>query len=366
MDVASIDTTVETLYDINPIILANYDSISAQMEFLNGWYRAGHYSESGPYSEYMSGYSEILDSEYQGSYFQHYHSVIDVSTTGLYTFEVMGDITSKWKFCIDGIESPLDGNNQAQQYLRKGLHTLQIRTHMDSTLNTKNAFRLRVTFDFGPVTDMQAFVVEHGRYSVVYYDWEHAQRLGDGESPSFYTGASTALDHADVLMGAGPMLGMVVGVGSKHLTRYMLRDILSARTVDFHTISPLLATAGTVLFSSDVVPDNIFNGEQENSLLERYLETFGYVSVDGGKPFTVISHSDGSLTTIVNGAELVMDLENNTFYVTDGHLDTYSWRDAVDDSFYMRDDSAEAWDTEHNYLVPSIWSTSRSQFRGIE
>ncbi|MDF1539103.1 MAG: hypothetical protein P1Q69_09375, partial [Candidatus Thorarchaeota archaeon] len=352
MDVASIDTSVETLYNINPIVLANYDSISAQMEFLNGWYRAGKYAESGTYSEYVSGYSETLDDEYEGSYYQHYHSVVDVGTTGLYTFEVMGDVTSEWKFYVDGVEALLDGNDQAQLYLRKGLHVLQIRAFMDSSLNIKNAFRLRVTRDYSPVTDMQAFVVEHGRYAVVYYDWEHAQRLGQGDSPSFYEGASTSLDNADVLMGASPILGMVVGMGSDHLARYMLRDILSARTIDGHTISPMVTTAGSVLFSSDTVPDTIFNGEDEGSLLETYLETFGYVATDGGKPFTLVTHSDGSTTEVSNGAELVMDLENNTFYVVDDHLETYSWRDAVDDSFYMKDDSTNAWDTSHGYLVP--------------
>jgi hypothetical protein len=277
---------------------------------------------------------------------------LDISETGLYTFEISGDINDGWLFYIDGLDVKLDATGTVAKYLRKGIHPLYLRTYKDSS--SANAFRMRLMRESQPVEDAQAFVAEHGRYAVVYHDWKHAQRLGYGDSPSFYQGPTTALDHANVMMGSSPLLGMVVGVGARQLADYMMRDILSVREVDNRNTIPSPSIAGKVMLSSDMVPDTIYSGEQDDSILELYLETFGYLVVDGAKPFSLVSHIDGSITEVYDGSERVLDLPSDAFYVVDDHYDHYNIRDAIDDEFKLRENAGDAWADEHTYQIDDI------------
>ncbi|MFW9889284.1 MAG: hypothetical protein ACFFER_13945, partial [Candidatus Thorarchaeota archaeon] len=347
----------EPILGINPKVLANPNSVTAWLEFCNGWYRVTRY-DNDTYPGYLSGYTRVMEQvEPLDDYYQHYHSIVDIAETGFYDFKleaITTSDTSGWSIWIDGVELEIVSST-VSQYLRKGLHTVYLRIHKtgDIASGHHNAFRVRLEKGGVGVTKAQAYIASHGRYAAVYYDAHHSQRLGMGEAPSFYEGASTALDHADILMGASPLLGMVVGMGAQELASYMMRDILTARyPAGGATLSPMVSTAGRVLFTSDLVPDTVFSGEMTDSKVENFLEAFGYILVDGAKPFSIVSHPNGATTEVHDSILRVMDLTEDSVYVTDGHYDHYNYLDVDSDHDYLDSDSADGWGTEYDYIVP--------------
>ncbi|MFQ5885225.1 MAG: hypothetical protein ACE5IO_09020, partial [Thermoplasmata archaeon] len=262
-------------------------------------------------------------------------------TTGLYDFTVTGDIDTKWLLHIDGKDTGLTGSGLVSVYLRPGPHTVYLRAHKGAS--AVNAFKVRITLDDDfdsqtssiVVSDVMAVLPKHGRFTAVYSDPSHEQRLGQSASPSSYTAPSLPLDHANALMGTGVAFGLMVSMGAEHLADYMMRDILTSRLYLGRTRTPMTGSAGKVLFSTDMVPDTIFTGESENSILEDFLEASGYVVVDGNSPFCIISHSDGTTTQIDgtqssgggSGAEMILDLSANALVKTDDFSQTYDYHD---------------------------------------
>ncbi|MHA1389299.1 MAG: hypothetical protein ACTSR9_12770 [Candidatus Thorarchaeota archaeon] len=357
----------EPILGIRPEILASPNSISAWLEFCNGWYRTTRYEDTF-YPGYLSGYTYEMESSGYSTdeYYQHYHTILDIGTTGLYEFEIEAITPSdidNWILYIDGVDSEIVSGT-ATKYLRQGLHTVQLTIAKSGSTGSghHNAFRIRLEKNNLGVTDAQAFLAQHGRYTAVYYDWEHSQRLGTEKAPSFYDSTTTAQYHAETLMGAGPMVGPVVAMGAQQLAEYMLRDILTARyRAGESTLSPMVTTAGKVLFSSDMVPSTIFTGEDSGSILEAFFETFGYVLVDGNKPFSTVSHPDGTTSQVDDSVLKVLDITEDTVYVTDDHYDHYSYLDSDSDHSFLHRDVANSWGRYNSYRIPMCMGLADSR-----
>jgi hypothetical protein len=387
----------QPILGINPQILAQPSSISAKLEFQNGWYKASRYDVSdSTLKEFMSGYDSRLESGHDADrYYQHYYTLLSIKTTGVYKLLIEAPTGRKHEgllMYVDGGQVPL-ANGTATVYLRSALHSVYLRIFrgpVQGNPSPINAFRMRLMRDDNhdgnfetPADDAQSLLVPHTRFSAVYYDVNHAQRYADGDTPSFYKGVATPTLNADTLMwGNSIVIGPTVGLGADALAEYMMRDILTARG---DQLTPLYESGGKVLFSYDMVPCTIFTGETDNSILELFLHALTYTSVDGGRPFNTVTMRDA--TTIqfdgsdgtATGTERVLDLPVSALVNTDGSTNTYNYKDAMDMSSRTVEDglvinkdgsrpwpvqqypNGDKWSSEHEYHVAE--STGGSSFR---
>ncbi len=292
-----------SVLDIEPLILSHYCSSTAQLEFLNGWYRSTLYDQAG----YVSGYPEDMALQLGQKYYQHYITLLDIPKAGVYNFtlDTTGLSNSLVFFDSNSVTPEISG--RISVYLQTGIHAVYIRLYADGA-SSLNAFKMRL--DSGPSTDVRAYIPDHGRIPAIYFDSDHNDRLRDIDSTSFYVDPDAPVTQVNTLMASTAIGGMKVVLDAKDLLRYMLRDINSGGYDSAgHGITPLYETAGSVIFSSDTVPDTIFEGEYEGSIVEKFLELTGIVVMDGNVPFYISTHADGTSSVWARGPVWVLDME---------------------------------------------------------
>ncbi|MHA1812899.1 MAG: hypothetical protein ACTSYX_05620 [Candidatus Thorarchaeota archaeon] len=343
---------------IDPMVLADYSSTDAQLEFLDGWSSVTRYNKTA-YGDFLSGHDELMNSWIRGKWYQHYFSVLEVPTHGYYSLVISAlpyrslDAVKLW---IDGHEVMFTASGDevsVSVYLGTGLHSLHLRLYSDGGPRV-NAFRLRVVGASG-ASGWRAYVPHHGRYVAVYYDQKHYTRLQEGGSPSYYVDSQAMHDKADVLLVSDAIGGLKVVLDAHDLLDYMMRDINTMGSdEDGLPVSPLYETAGSVIFTSDAIPDTIYQGEYSGSIIERYLEGNGEVSLDGNLPFYMTTHSDGSASIWPRGAESILDMDvDEAWYHADNAEITYGVQDIPYDGLFTDTPlDPELWATEYTYEFP--------------
>jgi hypothetical protein len=359
---------------IDPISVSDYTSIDAQLELLNGWYSAAYYNNNTQAGEefFFSGYKKQWLGWLSDRYYQHYITVLDIPETGIYDIKIEHPDTGTHNnrlILVDGREITLNSTNEAALYLRTGLHPLYLRMYADGSQDTVNAFRAQVT----PRDDacvVRAYVPHHGRMQAIYYDARHADRIRETKSPSFFETPETVLDNAALMMASGIIGGPKVLVDADDLLDYMMRDINTGIFYNGHSYSPLFETAGSVIMTSDLVPDTIFYGEDEGSIVERFLEFNGYYTTDGNIPFYIVSHEDGSMSTFDLGPQRVLDLPHNethdVWYHPDGYTTTFGPFDGPDDDTMTQNlmDEKRLWiENGFTYTLQMPTSAAMDEFR---
>jgi len=339
-----------SVLNIEPEVLSAYYRSEAQLEFLNGWYRTTEYSET---SDYISGYYEEMAELLGQKYYQHYFTVLDVSGVGYYEITV-GDTSQDNKLLyIDGEEVALT-NGVAQVYLRTGLHPVYLRVYADGA-DSINAFTFNIVALEGGGT-VQAYTPRSGRMTAIYYDNEHFERIRDIDSLSYYTDPDAMLGKANTMMVADAIGGLKVSLDADDILDYMLRDINSG-TYDSsgHSQTPLYDTAGSVIFSCDAIPDTLYMGEYQDSIMEKFLEMSGYVVVDGNLPFTVTTHADGTSTHWELGAEYILDMvTDEAWYHADDAMITYGPKDTEYSGLFSQSmNDRELWADKYTYSFDS-------------
>ena len=370
---------------IDPLMLAQSTTLAAKLEFMNGWYKAGRYDVSdSTLRNFISGYNYQLESGSDSDsdrYYQHYYTLLDIKTTGVYKFTIEAPSGKKHDgllLYVDGMQRPLSSGS-AIVYLPAAVHSVYLRIYrgpLQGSPQPINAFRMKLLRDDNrdgvfetTVSDAQSLLVPHGRYTAVYYDTNHIQRYMDGQTPSYYNGSTTPLNNAEILMMSSAMQGVTVSVGAEALAQYMMRDVLAARG---GTTSPLITSAGKVLFSCDMVPDTVYGGELDNSLLELFMHAMTYTAVDGGAPFDVVTHRDGSTMVVSDsfgrsGTESVLDLDHTALVYTAPRSDSYNFRDAIGQAARLESNVQQStivtpW--RQSMGQTSVWSTGHTYVLG--
>ncbi|MHA2265201.1 MAG: hypothetical protein ACXAEN_22630, partial [Candidatus Thorarchaeota archaeon] len=367
---ASLETNINigmsrSILDIDPYILSSYTSPDAQLEFFNGWYRAIYYN-STDYPYYFSGYDDEMLDYLTQRYYQHYITLIDVPETGSYRLTLEHPTGDDNRLVIvDQDDVQPDQSGIVDVYLRQGIHTLYLKMYGNGT-DDVNAFRVKIAPNgFTPDEDIVSFVPRHGRMVAVYYDAAHSSRMRELESPSYYIDPAAVLDKASVLMATHALSGLKVLVDAQGLLDYMLRDINTGTYYNGHVYTPMFETAGSVIMSSDAVPDTIFMGENEGSIVEQYLERNGYLAMDGNVPFYVSTHADGSSTIWELGAEWVLDLDmDEAWYHPDDSTVTLNPLDAGGkELFQTTGSSPETWSSWARYDLVMPQTSSMATYQ---
>lgn len=346
-----------SVLNIDPEVLAGYFMPDAQLEFLNGWYRAGFYNKS-VYGEFMAGYDEAMASWMGGRWYQHYATILDVPATGHYNLSLtypagLGLDGARRELWVDGRQLSIDSEGQAQAYLRTGLHTIYVRTFANGT-NDLNTFRLQVVGASGQA-GFRAYVPHHGRMAAIYYDPAHMERIREGGSPSYYEDPDAMRTKTNVIMASDAIGGLKVVLDADDLLDYMLRDVNSGGYDEVGVpITPLTETAGSVLMSVDAVPDTIYQGQYSGSIAERYLEFNGYFTTDGNIPFYMTTHEDGTSSIWPRGPEYVLDMPADAWFRADGAVKRFGPKDIpctglFEDKEQVQD---EYWAQEYTYVIP--------------
>ncbi len=296
-------------------------------------------------------------------YYQHYFTVLDVPLTGYYTLTILNVSQNNKLLYVDGEALTLT-SGQTQVYLRTGLHSVYLRLYADGADNI-NAFRMKID-GLSAEHDFKAYVPHHGRMTAVYYDSEHMGRLMDIDSPSYYTDPAAMLDKANVLMATTAIGGMKVVLDADDLLSYMLRDINSGGfDSGGHSFTPLYEAAGSVIMSSDAVPDTIYKGEYSNSIVERYLEMSGYFVTDGNVPFYMSTHKDGTSTVWPRGPAYVLDLGQTTddaWFHADDAITKFGPKEVQYEGLFEETSaSPELWADSYKYEFPT---PGTAQFNG--
>ncbi|MGY5852772.1 MAG: hypothetical protein RTU92_04320, partial [Candidatus Thorarchaeota archaeon] len=357
--------------NIDPVSLSAYNQPSAQLEFLNGWYTPMSYTQAQ--TEYVSGYNNDLRDDLPTKYYQHYFTILEVTDSALYRLRLSTPLSEfeGVRFSVDGVNMTLDTLNEVQVYLRTGLHPVYIRMYDDGD-DVVNGFRLQIRDGDGSLlsTTMRTYVPEHGKMTAIYYDNDHAERLRRDAYAGFYEDSTAPLDKTNIIMLSESIGGLKVTLDAEDLVSYMLRDVNSGGyDSQGHSKTALYETAGSVLFSSDALPDTIFRGEYEGSLVERFLEMNGYVAVDGYMPFCYTTSSDGSGSYWERGATHVLDLEQtDAFYNSDDSTFRYGALDA-DDSGLFEDSGLgtpdEYWSSSHTYKLGLGWTVDFDWYKPV-
>jgi hypothetical protein len=349
-----------SVLNIDPVKLSRYENAESQIEFKNGWYTPTVYTreDASPYKNHFSGYSQEMAGYVFQKYYQHYFTLLEIPVTGLYDLTFYPAFSVNRAVYIDGTNTTLNGNGLALVYLRTGIAPLYLRMYGDGA-NNVNAFRVHIAPHGFTVDKIRAFVPDHGRMTAVYYDADYSSRLREYGNPSFYEGATTATEKAAALMTTGSVGGPKVVLDAHDLLSYMLRDINTGFYNNGRAITPMYETAGSVIMSSDAVPDTIYKGEYEGSIAETFLEMNGYMTMDGNLPFYMTTHHDGSASIWPKGPEWVLDMPvNNAWYRADGNTVTFGPKDIPYEGLWSQGNSAssgpkdEMWASSYTYDMP--------------
>ncbi|MHA2200870.1 MAG: hypothetical protein ACXABN_13380 [Candidatus Thorarchaeota archaeon] len=353
-----------SILKIDPVTISNYQSIDATAEFMNGWYTSVLYDNDNPtYDYYYSGYDSVTAGYLTTKYYQHYMTTLDIPQSGIYRLNIWPSTSQKRHVMIDSLDNPvLNTTGQVDVYLDVGFHPLYVRMYDDGDTNI-NALKVKIQPIGMTLADtIKSHVPKHGRFTAVYYDANHASRMREIDSPSYYMDPETVLDKAAALMTTSAISGTKVLLDADDVLDYMLRDINTGTYVGTKPVTPMFESAGSVLMTSDTVPDTIFMGEADGSIVERFLEYNGHITMDGNIPFYITTHNDGSSTVWPLGPEWVLDMRMSAWYSPEGTTTTFGPRDLgykVLENVY---ESPEMWGTEAAYdlQMPDIPRGSNS------